>query len=153
LLKQLTLILEVIMHRRIVLRVIRDVILAAIGTGFLLVQGCGEKYPYEEVLKRNSEQMNRKCPIDVGEGTRLDSTSAGPGRRFTYYYTLTRQVQDSIDVKSMNEKLRPQLIGNIKTNQSLVILRKNKADMVYDFFDRKGRFILSIPITPKEYGR
>jgi hypothetical protein len=129
------------------------VVLAAIGAGILLVQGCGKKYPYEEVLKRNSEEMNKKCPIDVGEGTRLDSTSAGPGKRFTYYYTLTRQVLDSIDVKSMNAKLRPALIGNLRTNKSMEMLRKNKANMVYNFFDRKGRFILSIPIAPEDYRR
>jgi hypothetical protein len=146
-------ILEVIMHRQVVLHVMRLVVLAAIGAGILLVQGCGKKYPYEEVLKRNSEEMNKKCPIDVGEGTRLDSTSAGPGKRFTYYYTLTRQVLDSIDVKSMNAKLRPALIGNLRTNKSMEMLRKNKANMVYNFFDRKGRFILSIPIAPEDYRR
>lgn len=141
------------MHRQVVLHVMRLVVLAAIGAGILLVQGCGKKYPYEEVLKRNSEEMNKKCPIDVGEGTRLDSTSAGPGKRFTYYYTLTRQVLDSIDVKSMNAKLRPALIGNLRTNKSMEMLRKNKANMVYNFFDRKGRFILSIPIAPEDYRR
>ena len=141
------------MHRQVVHHVMRLVILAATGTGILLVQGCDTKYPYEEVLRRNSAEMNKKCPIDVGAGTRLDSTSAGPGKRFTYYYTLTRQVLDSIDVKSMNSNLKPMLIGNLKMNKSLEMLRKNKANFYYYFFDRKGRFVLSIPITPEDYRR
>ena len=141
------------MRWKIVLHISRVVALAAIGAGIILAQGCGKKYPYDEVLKRNSGEMNKKCPITIDEGTRLDSTSAGPGRRFTYCYTLTRQVADSIDVKSLNANLRPMLIGNLKTNKSLELLRKNKTNMVYRFFDRKGRFVLSIPIMPKDYGR
>jgi hypothetical protein len=49
--------------------------------------------------------------------------------------------------------LRPTLIGNLKTNESLEILRKNNAIIHYRFYDRKGRFVLTIPITPTDYGR
>jgi hypothetical protein len=144
---------EVIMHRTIALQAIRFLTLAAIGAGMFIVDGCGNKYPYEEVLRRNSEAINKKCPIAVDVATRLDSTSAGPGRRFTYYYTLTRQVLDSIDVQSMNWNLKPMLIGNLRSNKSLEMLRKNKANIDYCFFDRKGRFVLSVPVTPADYAQ
>jgi hypothetical protein len=141
------------MKGNIGLHVRRAAAFAVVGAGLLLVQGCDKKYPYEEVLKRNSEAMNKKCPLIVDQATRLDSTSAGPGKRFSYYYTLTRQNMDSMDVKSVNANLRAMLTGNLRTNQSLELLRKNKTVVDYYFFDRKGRFILSIPVTPKDYGR
>jgi hypothetical protein len=122
-------------------------------TGILAGPGCVKKVSYEDVLRENAAVMNRKCPIMVEKDVRLDSTSAGPGKRFTYYYTMTAQTRDSIDVISFEERLRPGLTNNLRTNASLDIIRKNRADVNYRFFDRKGRLILGIGVKAEEYLR
>jgi hypothetical protein len=129
-------------------------ILAVAGlAGILAGPRCGKKVSYEDVLKKNAEAMNRKCPIIVEKDVRLDSTSAGPGKRFTYYYTMLAQTRDSMDVKSFEDRLRPGLTNNLRTNESLDLIRKNRADVDYRFFDRKGRLILDIGIKSEDYLR
>jgi hypothetical protein len=127
---------------------------AVAAVAFLLsVQGCRRRTAYEEVLRLNAEAVNRKCPIQIDAATRLDSTQAGPGKRFRYCYTMTRQILDSIDVKAMAARLKPVLAGNLKTNESLELLKKHKTRIDYSFFDRKGRFILTVSVSPEDYGR
>lgn len=128
--------------------------LAAAGlTGILAGAGCGNKVSYEEVLRENAKAMNSKCPIIVEKDVRLDSTSAGPGKRFTYHYTMLAQTRDSMDVKSFEDRLRPGLTNNLRINESLDILRKNRADVDYRFFDRKGRLIVNIRVRSGDYLR
>ena len=127
-------------------------IAAAVGCAAILIAaGCGRKVSYEEVLKENAESMNRKCPILVEKDVRLDSTSAGPGRRFTYHYTLLDRTLDSMDVKSFENRLRPNLTNNLRTNKNLEILRRNRANVDYRFFDKKGRFLLTISVESGDY--
>ena len=140
------------MHGRFVKRGL--LILAAAGlAGILACSGCSKKVSYEDVLRKNAQAMNRKCPIIVEKDVRLDSTSAGPGKRFTYYYTMLAQTRDSVDVKSFEYRLRPVLTNNLRTNESLELIRKNRADVDYRFFDRKGRLICDIGVKPEDYLR
>ena len=125
---------------------VRVIAAACLLTVILIGQGCKNRVSYEEVLRQNAKAMNRKCPIIVQEGIRLDSTSAGPGKRFTYNYTLITQSLDSIDVQSMENRLRPILTNNLRTSESLEILRKNKPDVNYRFLDKNGRLVQSIVI-------
>ena len=131
----------------------RRAVLAGAVCVMLSCAGGDSPFPYEEILRRNAEEMNKKCPMPAGEGIRLDSTSAGPGRRFTYCYSLTRQTLDSMDVNALQAELKPILIDNLKNNRDIGLLRKNKVNMYYRFFDRKHRFVVTIPILPGEYAR
>jgi len=139
------------MNGRFLFHVVRVFAAAGLVAAIIPGQGCKSRMPYEEVLRRNAEAMNRKCPIVVQDGVRLDSTSAGPGKRFTYYYTLIGQSRDSVDARSMENRLRPILTENLRTSRSLEVLRKNRPDVDYRFLDRKGRLVLSIVVRPEEY--
>ncbi len=139
------------MNNGVLFRALTVIAAAGLLTGITTGQGCGNRTSYEEVLRQNAKEMNRKCPLIVQEGVRLDSTSAGPGKRFTYNYTLITQSRDSIDAKSMGNRLRPNLTNNLRTSKSLEILRKNKPDVNYRFFDRKGRLVLTILIRAEDY--
>jgi len=41
-----------------------------------------------EILHETSQELNSKCPMKIDVQTQLDHTIAGPGLKFTYYYTL-----------------------------------------------------------------
>jgi hypothetical protein len=139
------------MRGRILFRAVRVIAAAGLLTGILIGQGCKNRVSYEEVLRQNAEAMNRRCPLIVQEGIRLDSTSAGPGKRFTYNYTLINQSLDSIDIQSMEKRLRPILTNNLRTSESLEILRKNKPDVNYRFLDKNGRLVQNIVIHSEDY--
>lgn len=42
----------------------------------------------KEILHATSQELNSKCPMKIDAQTQLDHTVAGPGLKFTYYYTL-----------------------------------------------------------------
>lgn len=139
------------MRGRILFLAVRVIATACLLAEVITGQGCKNRTSYEEVLRQNAKAMNRKCPIIVQEGMRLDSTSAGPGKCFTYNYTLFTQSRDSVDTKSMENLLRPLLTNNLRTSESLEILRKNGPDVNYRFFDKKGRLVLSLVIRAEDY--
>ena len=62
----------------------------------------------EQALIKVCDQINKQLPIAVDRETRWDTTTPGPGRRFTYNYTFVNIVASDIDVyyfrQSMTKK-------------------------------------------------
>jgi hypothetical protein len=143
--------MEVVMQKRISLNSAAVMAVAVIAIGMAVLTGNCRKASYKDVLVQNSIDMNRKCPMRIDEWTRLDSTKAGPGKTFTYYYTLVSRTRDKVDAKSMEKQLKPLFVNNLKTNQSLEVIRKNRATMCYVYHDKNGQYILNIRVKPEEY--
>src|ERR1051325_4397327 len=44
---------------------------------------------FDRTLVETSKQLNANLPMRVDKYTQLDSTTPGPGNRFTYFYTIS----------------------------------------------------------------
>jgi hypothetical protein len=142
---------EVVVHKRIPFNAAAFKAVAVIAIGMAVLTGNCRKASYTTILLQNAIDMNRKCPLQIDEWTRLDSTTAGPGKTFTYYYTLVNQTRKRIDAKSMEDRLKPLLINNMKTNRDLEVLRKNGITMCYTYYDKNGQCVLNIRVKPEDY--
>lgn len=56
----------------------------------------------DAMLAQVANKMNERLPMMVDEQTRLDSTVGGPGRTFTYIYTLPSYASADIDVENLH---------------------------------------------------
>ena len=102
-------------------------------------------------LNHLASEMNKNCPMMVDSQTRMDNTMAGSDKSIIYNYTLINYAKDQVDLKFFNNKLRPKILNNIKTNPQMNYLKNRDVTFVYNYNDKNGIFIISLKITPKEY--
>jgi hypothetical protein len=102
----------------------------------------------EQVLTQASADQNKGLPKMVSSITRLDSTSAGPGRVVGYHYTLMSN--GLIDKTKIVSELRPGIVEAYRNNPGLSMFRDNGVTMVYDYFDQSGDVVAEIKVGPKD---
>jgi hypothetical protein len=124
------------------------VLIIFVITKFLLN---GDGRDVNAMLRDASEETNRQCPMLVDRETRLDSTRILPGRTFQYNYTLIRTEAKAVDKQEFIERMEPAILDNVRKNPKLAWQRDNQVTMEYVYFDRTGRFLFNIRVTPKDY--
>lgn len=126
-------------------------VLLAIGLGVYLFLGGGTHRDYDEALLQSAVEMNRTLPMMVDKDTRLDATTAGPGRRFTYSYTLINHAVADLDVSVLQNGLRPSLIANYKSLPQMKEFRDANVELHYQYKDKNGAFVADIMVSPKDF--
>jgi hypothetical protein len=105
----------------------------------------------EKALIKASTEANKTVPLMLDAETRLDGTSAGPGRFLTYRYTLVNLTKnDPLDLKKFEARVRPNILHEYKTTAGLKALREALVSMRHRFSDRNGVFITEIVIAPAD---
>jgi len=69
-----------------------------------------------KVLHETSQELNSKCPMKIDAQTQLDHTIAGPGLKFTYYYTLFNMPNYNNDI---DKKLYEYTVNYYRSNTNL----------------------------------
>jgi hypothetical protein len=62
---------------------------------------------FEEKLVQVASKLNERFPIMLDKDTRIDTTVAGPGRTFTYFYTFPSHASDDFDPEALHAALEP----------------------------------------------
>jgi hypothetical protein len=105
----------------------------------------------ERALTMASNQANKNVPLMLDPETRLDGTSAGPGRVLIYNYTLVNVTKgDGLNITRFEEATRPNIIREYKTNPGLKALREADVSMHHRYADRDGVFIVEIVVAPED---
>jgi hypothetical protein len=103
----------------------------------------------EAALAKASAEANKNVPLMLDSETRLDGTSAGPGRVLTYQYTLVNVTKvGGLNTKLFEQAMRPNIIKEYKTTPGLKALRDAEVSMHHRFSDKDGAFIIEIVIAP-----
>ena len=98
------------------------------------------------------QEINKNCPIQIDQYTRLDNVKILPGRILKYSYTLSLNKTD-VNADELKNQIEPQLLSSIQTNPQLQIFRMNKTTFVYAYHDKNGDPMLEISITPEMYAQ
>lgn len=109
----------------------------------------GDKYV--GVLSEVAKRMSATLPMQIDAGTRMDKVTSGPGRVFTYSYTLTTAAKDEIDFAEIERSFRPKLIQNYKTMSGMRVFREYDVELRYEYFDRNNQYVTAIKISPKDF--
>jgi hypothetical protein len=104
---------------------------------------------FDRALVDTASQLNAKLPMQVDQYTRLDSTAPGPGRRFTYMYTLSG-FPEGVTPSDAAAALRPSLVNAYKTIPQMAIFRDNGVEMHYIYRDTSGKYVAEIVVSPKD---
>lgn len=132
------------------LRIIAGIVGAVIG--YLVVsQFLNGSAHFDKVLMNTANEMNKTLPMNVDSGTRLDTTIGGPGKKFTYIYTLLTVEKTNLDLPSLQKNMRPQIIANYKTSDRMKVFRDQNVELNYEYKDKDGNLLFSIAVSPKDF--
>ncbi len=106
---------------------------------------------FDKILVNTASEINKTCPLQVDQYTRLDNTVALPNNTFQYNYTLINTSKSEVNIDTVKKYIEPDIINNVKTSPDLKLFRDNHTTMVYNYRDKNGEFVHKIVITPEMY--
>ena len=133
---------------------IEDVMRALMGAFLLCLMvsclSCG-KNSFDKELMKTAEEINKNCPIMVDKHTRLDNVMGGPGREFTYNYTLVDFGADDLDKDKFISLMKPKILNNVKTNKDMEGFRNKNVEIVYVYKSKDNKEMARIVVSPGDY--
>lgn len=103
----------------------------------------------ERRLVEISSNMNRSLPRNAGEMTRLEKTSAGPGLRFTYYYTFIDHPAAEVDPAKLTAIVKAKT-DTYKSNSETSTFRKWQVEIHQKYYGKDGVEITTIIVPPQD---
>ncbi|HLA56811.1 MAG TPA: hypothetical protein VK623_11950 [Flavobacterium sp.] len=117
----------------------------------------GTKYLFsgnavDRQLKKTAIEMNKKCPVNVDNETRLDSVASHEGAQIQYNYTLLNHVKEdtTIDYNAAKKYVLNNAQQNLDTNPQMEDFRKHDVAMKYRYNDKNGKFLFDFTIKAKQ---
>lgn len=86
----------------------------------------------------------------VDKETQLDSTIGGPGKKFTYLYTLVNFSSQEISWQQFNNSLSTNLRNSVCSSKEMEVFFKNGVQVVYKYRGKDGVIIGDIVINPSD---
>ncbi|MBK6523882.1 MAG: hypothetical protein IPG08_17110 [Sphingobacteriaceae bacterium] len=111
----------------------------------------GKEKDFDKIMKYTATELNKTCPQQIDNDTRLDSASIHENKTFRYNYTCLNFNKDSMDVEMFAMSVKPAMINNAKSNPDLQLFRDNNVILEYYFRDELGKFMTRVEIVPAEY--
>ena len=105
----------------------------------------------DKTLMQTASELNKNLPMMVDAETRWDSTISGPGKSIIYLYTLVNLSKDpDFDADEFANILRPTLVNQYRTNDSLKWYRENGISIHYQYSDKNGVFLIELKVGPQD---
>ena len=114
----------------------------------------GGSVKFEKQLLNASNELNKNCPMIIDKETRLDTSVGGPGKKFTYFYTLINYSSaDAVGIskEKFEGAIKPNLVNNIRTNKNLKLFRDMEVEMIYTYRTNDNKEFARISVKPQEY--
>ncbi len=102
-------------------------------------------------LEATAIDVNKMAPQSIDAETRFDKSVAGPGRKFTYEYTLInvdRETLDAAQIENFTKTILQHMCGNPNFREFF----ENKTVIGFRYNDQNGRLFSEISRKPSDCG-
>jgi len=89
-------------------------------------------------------------PMMVDGDTRWDSSIAGPGKVFSYKYTLLNLSANQIDGAQFAKNVHPTLTNLICNNPATQIFPDNDVLLNFNYYGKGNNLIARVKVTPTD---
>jgi len=114
------------------------------------VPGGNSDADFQQALVDASSQQNKSLPMMVDKDTRWDTTIPGPGKNWTYIYTLINPESSTYTNAQINEVLGGKIRSGVCSMKEMEAFRKNGVIMKYSYRDHSGKFIGEVVVKPED---
>jgi hypothetical protein len=104
----------------------------------------------ETKLVNTANAANKTLPMMVDRVTRLDTEVPGPGKRYTYVYTLVNMTKDQFSPQDWSRQKKI-LTAGYSTSSQMKDFRDDGIELHYLYRDKNGDVITEIVINPSEF--
>ena len=101
----------------------------------------------EETIRNASNKFNLTLPITADKDTRLDSTFVGPGKRWTFVYTLVNTSASEITATKLQEAMAEQVTNGVCSAQETRVFVEHGVQIVLKYRDKDGVVIGDIVVN------
>jgi len=122
----------------------------ALGVGQKRVQQAPTDQQYEKAMVLLAQEINSGLPMTIDSETRADSVTTGPGRKITYFMTLTSRDKSNTDVEALRATLESRATKYVCTSPDMSNFRSDKAVVAYEYRDRHGKPLIGIIVYPRD---
>jgi hypothetical protein len=102
----------------------------------------------DTTLMQASSEINKGLPVMLDKETRLDTTTALPGKSLLYKYTLVNFTAKDVSKDDLITKVKPISVNVYKTSDTMKTFRNKGVTMVYQYYDKNGVFIGDFTVGP-----
>ena len=104
----------------------------------------------ERSLRHTSEQLESRLPMMVDDATRWESTVPGPGRKWTYVYTLVTATSGDVTGQQIQDALGEKIRTSVCTTREMQVFVKNKVQVVYHYNGNDGVDIGEVVVDTRQ---
>jgi len=95
----------------------------------------------EHQISQRAQELNRQLPKQIDESLRCERVEVGPGRRFSYVYTVTKPLTNQ-QKQSMQEAAKRRAL----TDQAMRTMLAMNVTIRYVFYDTSGRTLFEYTV-------
>lgn len=104
----------------------------------------------EEMLRKVSGHVNRTLPVMIDKNTRLETTLAGPGNRFTYLHTILSVDSTTLSHQQLEHALGRNIRNTVCSSKDMQAFVSNKVQVIYRYRDSDGRIIGDLVVNSED---
>lgn len=105
---------------------------------------------FEKEMVAASARQNKSLPMMVDKDTRWDTTIPGPGKNWTYVYTLVSPELKNITNKEINDVLGDKIRSGVCTMKEMQVFVEKGVKITYKYRNNEGGFIGEVVVTPED---
>jgi hypothetical protein len=113
---------------------------------------CQSATSVEQKLLKASTEYNKQLPSVMDRDTRADTTSVGPGRKFTFWFSIVSKRAVDIDKVQFNQNISPGIRRGVCSDPALRNFFKDGVTLTYLYRGNDGVYITEINVTPRDCG-
>ncbi len=103
------------------------------------LSGCGNSV--ERQVQQMADEMNKSLPKQIDPVTRLDRVEAGPGKQYSYIYTLSMNLTDQ-----QKQAIQSTTTAKALTTPEMQSIFAAGVTIWYKYYDAKGTKLLEFPV-------
>ncbi len=111
----------------------------------------GKTLSNDNTISERAAIMNKDCPFTFDSNTRLDSVTSPQKNFLQNNYTLLNDSRSEIDTDAFQNIFKPEFKKNLEIQNQVDYFKKNKATLIYRFYDKDKKFVTDIVLEPNEY--
>jgi len=95
-----------------------------------------------------AEQVNKECPVNVGNGMTMTKCEIEGKKTFKYSFTVADEVANLVTI---NDHMKPVVIQALKAMPQYKQIKEFEISLIYAYYDSKNKSLGEIKITPEDY--
>ena len=105
-----------------------------------------------ETLEKEAKAYNATLPEKVGDNVMMDKVTVGPGKRFTYFSTITNVTVDKLNIPVFKKAAKPELVKSWCGNPDIKNYFLQGVTIVASYSGSDTKHIVDIPVTRADCG-